>query len=64
MNELYKELEKMEESGIALKLDGSYLEAKKVVEAHTLCEKGTYMKDYVVDNDGKIKEVHFHKVKL
>ncbi len=64
MEELYNELEKLEDNGIPIKLGGSYLNAKKVVEAHKICEEGTYMKDYLVDNEGKIKEVHFHKIKL
>lgn len=61
-SELYKELELLEDYGINITLESSSATAFQVVQAHMIKEEGAYMRDYVLDDGGHLKEVQFNKV--
>jgi hypothetical protein len=59
----YAELEQYERSGISMKLDNYPASPMQIVSAHMVKEDHTYMRDYVVDESGRVKELAFHNVK-
>ena len=61
---LYNELTDYEKEGVSLSMEGSPASPTQIVEAHMMREDISYMRDYVLDEDGDIKEVCFHHVKL
>lgn len=61
--ELFAELEQLENSGVPMFMEGSLASPMQIVSAHLLKEEGTYMRDYVMDPKGYIEEITFHDVK-
>lgn len=61
--ELYIELEMYEQSGVSMKLENHPASPMQIVAAHTTKENTTYMRDYVWDDKGHVKELAFHKIK-
>ena len=59
----YAELEQYERSGISMKLDNYPASPMQIVSAHMVKEDHTYMRDYVWDECGRVKELAFHNVK-
>lgn len=62
--ELFTELTEYERQGIPIKMEDSPASPLQVVAAFMVKEDSVYMKDYVVDEENKIKEICFHKVKM
>ena len=60
--ELYAELEKYEHSGVSMKLDNYPASPMQIVKAHMVGEDMTYMRDYVWDEKGKMRELLFYSV--
>ena len=60
---LKKELARLKKEGIYLEINGEPGSPEKISRAHKLAENGTYMRDYIADEKGGIKEVHFQWVK-
>ncbi len=60
--ELYQELEVMEHNGIHISLDEVPASAFQVVQAHMVRETGTYMRDYVIDEEGHIERLIFNNI--
>ena len=61
---LYTELTDYEKEGISLSMNGDPASPTQIVEAHLVKEDAAYMRDYVLDDNGDIREVCFHHVKL
>ncbi|MFI3208193.1 MAG: hypothetical protein R3Y40_03550 [Eubacteriales bacterium] len=61
--ELYRELEVFEDHGIHIILQGVQASAFQVVQAHMIREVGSYMRDYVLDSQGHLKEVTFDDIR-
>lgn len=61
---LLDELQKLEEKGMALNIDGYPASSVDVVHAHMVRENSTYMRDYIPDNHGVYTELGFNKVYL
>lgn len=61
--ELFTELEKYEENGICMLMDGSKVSPMQVVAAHMIREGGSYMRDYILDPEGYIKSLIFVNIK-
>ena len=61
--ELYRELEIFEEHGIDIKLNRDPVSAFQVVQAHMVRENGSYMRDYILDDKGHIKEIIFNNIR-
>lgn len=60
---LRKELDSYAAEGIDLWLDGSPNTPKKIEKAIRIAEEGTYMRDYVLDEDGRLVRVAFDAVR-
>ena len=60
--ELYAELEKYESSGISMKLESFPASPMQIVSAHMVKEDSNYMRDYVWDEQGHVRELTFHNV--
>lgn len=59
---LYAELEKYENSGIRMKLNNYPASPMQIVTAHMVNEEPAYMRDYVWDEKGHVREVTFHNI--
>lgn len=60
---LYAELEEYENSGVIMKLDDYPASPMQIVTAHMVKEESAYMRDYVWDDKGRIKELTFYRIK-
>ena len=59
---LYAELEKYEQSGVSMKLNNNPASPMQIVTAHMVKEDQAYMRDYVWDEKGHVKELTFHNI--
>ena len=62
-HQLFKELTAYERTGVKIKVEGSPASPMQVITAHLVQEENTYMRDYVLDEQGKLKELCFHNIK-
>lgn len=56
---LYTEMEGFEKNGVRLLIDGSHASPMQVVRAHMFREEGSYMRDYILNQDGRIESLSF-----
>ena len=61
--ELFAELRNYEKAGIHMEIDGIPASPMQIVSAHMIKEECGYMRDYVVREDGRIKELNFYHIK-
>lgn len=61
-DQLFLELENIQEQGIAIYLGGEKSTPENVTDILCVQEETSYMRDYVYDK-GVLKELHFDKVK-
>ena len=59
---LYAELEKYENAGVRIRLDNLPASPMQIVSAHMIKEETSYMRDYVLDDNGSVRELAFHQV--
>lgn len=59
---LYAELEEYENSGISIRLNNDPASPMQIVTAHMIMEESNYMRDYVLDDKGYVKELTFHNI--
>ena len=62
MQELESELETYQSGGISLLLEGRESSPAFIVNACMVAENGTYMRDYIQDECGKIDTINFNFV--
>lgn len=60
--QLYAELERYENCGVSMKLENHPASPMQIVTAHMVKEDKTYMRDYVWDEKGYMKEIVFHNI--
>lgn len=60
---LKKQLEKWEDAGIRLYLDGTPTSSESI-EKNCVNEDMLYMPDYITDKEGRIKEIRYNKISL
>ena len=60
--ELFSELTEYEKSGIRMHMDGRLASPLQIVSAHMIRETNNYMRDYVMDENGKLKELDFYEL--
>lgn len=60
--ELFTELEKYEEKGVPIMMEGEKASPMQVITAHMVREDMAYMRDYEFETDGSVKEVYFNHV--
>ena len=63
IQDLFAELSDYEKKGIDITLNGLSASPMQVVKAHMIREDVAYMRDYVMDDEGDIKELCFTDVK-
>lgn len=62
-SELYKEMELFEQNGIHIFLEETSVSAFGIVQAHMVKEEGAYMRDYILDEKGHLKEIRFNNIR-
>lgn len=60
---LFVELQLYEQSGVRMMLENHPASPMQIVSAHMVKEDSVYMRDYVWDDKGQIKELVFHNIK-
>ena len=60
---LFAELEKIEHSGVSIAYDDRPASPMQIVTAHMVKEDQAYMRDYVWDEKGHVRELSFHNIK-
>ncbi len=61
--ELYAELENYEKKGVDIQINGYQASPLQIVTAYMAKEEGTYMRDYVMDQEGNIESLAFTDIK-
>lgn len=59
---LFAELSEYETYGVSIKLENVPASPMQIVTAHMIKEENAYMRDYVWDEKGQIKELSFHHI--
>lgn len=59
---LFNELYQYEKQGVYMEMEGSPASPTQIVRAHMLREDMGYMRDYVLNENGDIKELYFHQI--
>lgn len=62
--DLFCELQQYERKGIYIAMDGFRSSPTQVVKAHMVRESPSYMRDYILNEEGDLKELYFYHVKL
>ena len=62
--ELFYELNRYERQGVYLEMEGSPASPTQIVRAHMLREDTGYMRDYILNEKGDLKELYFYPVDL
>ena len=61
---LYSELKQYEKRGIDILMDGYQVSPMQIVTAYMAKEEGAYMRDYVMDQNGRLESLTFTDVDL
>ena len=59
----FMELEMYERLGVSMQLNNYPASPMQIVTAHMMKEEQAYMRDYVWDEKGHVKELLFHNIK-
>lgn len=59
----FAELEMYEQSGVSMRLNNYPASPMQIVTAHMVREEQAYMRDYVWDEKGQVRELSFHNIK-
>lgn len=63
--ELFEELNQYEKKGVYMEMEGNPASPTQIVKAHMLREEESgYMRDYVLDEKGELKELYFYEIHL
>lgn len=61
---MFTELTAYEKKGVFMVMNGLPASPMQIVQAHIMREDAVYMRDYVLNDKGDIKELCFHDVKV
>lgn len=61
---LFTELTGYEKKGVYMLMDGIPASPMQIVQAHIMRENAVYMRDYVLNDSGDIKELCFYDIKI
>ena len=64
VKDLFTELSDFERKGVDISLDGWPASPMQIVNAHIMRENISYMRDYIMNENGDIKGVSFNNVKI
>lgn len=59
---MVEELRSYSDSGIPVYLDNEILSIEEIARTCAITERGSYMADYVIDDDRRLVEVRFNKI--
>lgn len=62
LQQMFKELTGYEKNRVGLKIDGIPASPMQIVQAHVMREETVYMRDYVLNDKGDIKELWFNSI--
>lgn len=62
--ELFNELNQYEKKGVYMEMEGSPASPTQIVKAHMLRENTEYMRDYILNEKGDLKELYFYHINL
>lgn len=60
--DLFRELTRYEKKGVYIGLEGRPASPTQIVRAHMIRENPCYMRDYVLNEEGDLKELYFHRI--
>lgn len=60
---LLSELRQQKKCGMKLYLNGTPSTPKAIEKAHKIAETGSYMRDYIFDEEGEVKKISFDLIK-
>ncbi|MDY2813055.1 MAG: hypothetical protein SOU03_03715 [Dorea sp.] len=63
LQKMFQELTGYEKRNVELKIDGVPASPLQIVQAHIMREDVDYMREYVLDDEGDIKELCFNSIK-
>lgn len=63
LQKMFKELTGYERNRVDLRIDGIPASPMQIVQAHVVREEPVYMRDYVLNEKGDIKELWFTRIK-
>ncbi len=62
LQKMFRELTGYEKNHVDLRIDGIPASPMQIVKAHGICEESAYMRDYVLNEKGDIKELWFTSI--
>lgn len=62
--ELFEELSEFEQAGIVMEIEDVQASPLQIVSAHIARESNGYMRDYIMDESGRLKEVNFLRLEM
>ena len=60
--DLFTELTNYERSGVRMQMNGFPASPLQIVSAHMVKEESNYMRDYILDEQGMIRELDFNSI--
>lgn len=60
--QLLKELKMLERKGVKITLEGYEVSPSRVINEFVVREESDYMRDYILDEHGKVIELGFFKI--
>lgn len=60
--DLFTELTNYERSGVRMQMNGFPASPLQIVSAHMVREESNYMRDYILDEQGMIRELDFNSI--
>lgn len=63
LQKMFRELTGYEKNQVDLRIDGIPASPMQIVQAHVVHEEPTYMRDYVLNENGDVKELWFTRIK-
>ena len=64
LQKMFKELTGYEKNRVDLRIDGIPASPMQIVQAHVAREESAYMRDYVLNEKGDIKELWFRNLRI
>ena len=61
--QLLEELNKLQRKGVRITLEGDEVCPVRVIDEFLVSEESNYMRDYILDETGKVIELGFYKIK-
>ena len=61
---MFQELTVFDQNNLSFSIYGVPASPMQIVQAHTMCEHQSYMRDYVLNDKGDVKEVWFQNITI